>query len=122
MSRIDPTHLIVESQRLKIAGTNNNAVGIMLGVTTECFLVSDGSGGPSNAQYPVHKITVVPFAQEMRRDTSLWGQMFDFHVISGTVSSMGISFLTRKQGKFFVLYFRLQLLLCCSPERPRFAE
>jgi hypothetical protein len=97
-SRVHPSYLAVESRRLKIAGTNNNAVGIMLGVISECYLVGETTSGSSISPYLVRKVTIVPFAQEMRRDTSLWGQLFDFDVVAGTVSSLGFSFLSRKQG------------------------
>lgn len=98
-SRVNPSVLSVESRRLKIAGANINAVGIMLGVATECFLVDECLSGSANAPYPVHKVTIVPFAQEMRRDTSLWGQLFGFHLVTGSVSNLGISFSTRRQRK-----------------------
>jgi hypothetical protein len=67
----------------------------MIGVVTECFLVEEGT-----SPYVVHKITIVPFAQEMRRDAALWGQLFGFRSITASVSSEGISFLTRKQGGY----------------------
>lgn len=86
----------------------------MIGVTTECFIVSEGSAGSLSAPYPVHKITIVPFAQEMRRDTSLWGQLFGFQVVSGTVSNFGISFLTRKQGKNTVYCYSFRLCMIFS--------
>ena len=94
---MNPSVLSVESRRLRIAGSNANAVGIMLGVVTECFLVEECMGGSLNAPYPIHKVTIVPFAQEMCRDTSLWGLLFGFEVVSGSVSNLGISFLTRRQ-------------------------
>jgi hypothetical protein len=97
MSRVHPRKLIVEGQRVKIAGSSDNAVGIMLGVVTECYLVNEGKGGSTLSPYPVHKISIVPFAQEMRRETSLWGQLLGFHTISGTVSDYGITFSTRKK-------------------------
>jgi hypothetical protein len=65
----------------------------MLGVVTECFLIEESFMGST----AVHKITIAPFAQEMRRDTSLWGQLFGFRIISGSMSSMGFSFLTRRK-------------------------
>jgi len=68
----------------------------MLGMATESFLIKEGVGGPSNAPYPIHKVTIVPFAQEMLRDVSLWGQVFGFRRICGTVSANGISFSTRR--------------------------
>jgi len=79
---------------MKIAGTNNMAVGIMLGLVSECFIIDEGYSGSSLKPYPVHKISIVPFVQEMCRDTSLWGQLFDFEVITGSVSNLSISFLT----------------------------
>jgi len=79
---------------LKMADSNDFAVGIMLGVVTECFLISEGSLGQ---RYTVHKITIAPFAQEMRRDTSLWGQLLDFENILGPVSEEGLSFSTRSK-------------------------
>ena len=97
MSRIKPSKLTVDAGRVKLTGTNNLAVGIMLGVVTECALIDDAVIGPSLSPYTVHKVTIIPFAQEMRRDTSVWGQLFDFTVISGAISDMGISFSTRKK-------------------------
>jgi hypothetical protein len=94
-ARVHPDILTVDSRRLKIAGTTQNAVGIMIGVVTECYLVEEGT-----TPYPVHKITIVPFAQDMRRDTALWGQLFGFRSITASVSAGGISFLTRKQGGY----------------------
>ena len=90
MLAVDATH------RLKIAGTNTNAVCLMMGVVTECLLIDDGM--VMAQQYPARKVTIVPFAQEMRRDTSLWGQLFGFRVITASVSAIGMSFLTMKQG------------------------
>jgi len=97
MSRIHPGKLAVDGRRVKIAGSGENAVGIMLGLVTECFLVSEGTGGSALSPYPVHKISIAPFAQEMRRETSLWGQLLGFQVISGTVSGHGMTFSTRKK-------------------------
>jgi hypothetical protein len=96
-ARVDPNVLAVDGfNQLKIAGTNTNAICIMLGVVTECFLVDDAK--VISQPYPARKITIVPFAQEMQRDTSLWGQLFNFHVITTSVSGQGMSFLTKRQG------------------------
>ena len=97
MSRIKPSQLAVDAGRVKLTGTNNPAVGIMLGVVTECALIDDAVVGPPVSPYTVHKVTIIPFAQEMRRDTSVWGRLLDFTVISGAISDMGISFSTRKK-------------------------
>jgi hypothetical protein len=121
-SRIHPKLLTVESRRMKLAGQNTNAVGIMLGVATECFLVTECTGGSQAAPYPIHKISIVPFAQEMRRDTSVWGKLFNFHVISGSVSSFGISFLTRRQRKVFStslnMFLTIWLAVASAPPSP----
>jgi hypothetical protein len=96
-ARVDPDVLSVDGQnRLKIAGTNINAVCVMLGVVTECMLVDDGV--VLSQTYPARKVTIVPFAQEMRRDTSLWGSIFNFHIVTTSVSARGLSFLSKKQG------------------------
>jgi hypothetical protein len=73
-----------------------NAVGIMIGIVTECNLVEPGIGGPVTMSYPIHKVSIAPFKQEMRRDTSCWGQVMGFRKISGPVSELGITFSTRR--------------------------
>ena len=83
---------------MSFAGTTKHAIGVMLGVVTECFLIEEGVSGAPNASYPVHKVTIVPFAQEMRRDTSVWGEVLGFHVISGATSPLGFSFFTKKKA------------------------
>ena len=91
-SRIDPKILRVDSRMLKMADSNEFAIGIMLGVVTECFLIAEGALGQ---HHTVHKISIAPFAQEMRRDTSLWGEVLGFDSIIGSVSEEGLSFSTR---------------------------
>jgi hypothetical protein len=98
MSRVNPRELVAESDRVRFANTKLNAVGIMLGVVSECFIVEEAMVGTSFSSYAVHKITIVPFAQEMRRDTSVWGHVLGFHTITGPVTSDGISFSTRKKA------------------------
>jgi hypothetical protein len=91
-SRVDPSIFRVDSRQLKIASSGQAAVGIMLGLVTECCLVTECS---VTANFTVHKISIAPFVQEMRRDTSLWGQLFGFVSICGPVSEDGLSFSTR---------------------------
>jgi hypothetical protein len=83
---------------MKLASTKQLAVGIMLGLVTESAIIGEASGGPTNAPYPIRRLTIAPFAQEMRRDTSLWVLLFGFRVITGTVSNNGISFNSRKKA------------------------
>jgi hypothetical protein len=97
-SRINPAKLIVESGRMKISGTKHNAVGVMLGVVSDCFIIEEMMAGSIMSPYPVHKITIVPFTQEIRRDTSVWGLLFGFRTIAGAVSTQGFSFSTRKKA------------------------
>jgi hypothetical protein len=109
-ARVDPAVLCTEMSQLRMADTKDVTVGVMLGVTTECLLVAEGMGGPPNSPYPVHKISIVPFAQEMRRDTSVWGKVFGFDVITGAVSSRGISFHTKRKldvpsGSLYLILF-----------------
>jgi hypothetical protein len=88
-ARVHPDALAVDGQnRIKIAGSNTNAVCVMLGVVTESLLVDEGA--VVSQAYPARKVTIVPFAQEMRRDTSFWGQLFKFKVVSASVSMHGL--------------------------------
>ena len=110
-SRVNPELLDVvssirDSRYLRVAGTDDLAVCIMLGTATESMLFQE-----CPLPYPVHKITIAPFKQEMRRDTSLWGLLFGFSVMAGSISDLGFSFLTRRkdafrsQGKLNLLLF-----------------
>jgi hypothetical protein len=63
-ARVRPDALVVDGQNhLNIAGTNTNAVCIMLGVVTECMLVDEEL--VLSQTYHACKVTIVPFAQEM---------------------------------------------------------
>ena len=96
MARIDPRGLMVDSSwMLKIAESRQLVVGVMLGLATECFIVNEFTGGPVSAPYSIQEISIAPFAQEMRRDTSVWGLSFRFHVIPRAVSTSGITFSSR---------------------------
>lgn len=71
----------------------------MSGVVTESFLVASCLGGPSSSPYPVHKITIAPFEQEMRCDMSFWGEKFGFCITYGPINVNGFSFATLGEGK-----------------------
>ena len=75
------------------------AVCVMTGTLTESFLVGFSEAGPRQSPYPIHKVTIAPLEQEMRRDASLWGLLFDFHVVTGMMSPAGFGFATRGEGK-----------------------
>lgn len=71
----------------------------MSGTLTESFLIAPSEAGPRHSPYSIHKVTVAPLEQEMRRDTSVWGMLFNFHVITGMMSPAGFGFATRGEGK-----------------------
>jgi hypothetical protein len=96
---VDPKHLYADNHRLKNADGKTLTIGIMTGTTTESFLLSPCEGGPRHSPWNMHKITIAPFTQEMRRDTSLWGLVLDFHIIAGLTTSLGFTFSTRAEGR-----------------------
>lgn len=98
-ARIDPTLLYVENSRLRIKDKKNLAIGIMSGTLTESFLLASSEAGPRHSPYFIHKVTIAPLEQEMRRDASVWGMLFDFRVITGMMSPAGFGFATRGEGK-----------------------
>jgi hypothetical protein len=97
-ARVDPKHLYADNHRLKNADSKMLTIGIMTGTTTESFILSPCEGGPRHSPWNMHKVTIAPFTQDMRRDTSLWGLVLDFHVIAGLTSSLGFTFSTRAEG------------------------
>ncbi|KAF8874342.1 hypothetical protein BD779DRAFT_1476552 [Infundibulicybe gibba] len=94
-SRANPSLLGVNARRVIMANSATNMVGIMLGMLTECFLYREHTSGSANKPYITHKVTILPLAQEFRRDTTVWGQVLNFHRIVASVSEDGISFHTR---------------------------
>lgn len=98
-ARVDPALLVVENMRLRVRDKKALAVCIMTGTLTESFVVESCDAGPRNAPYPIHKVTIAPLEQDWRRDVSVWGLLFDFHVIAGMLSESGFGFATRGEGK-----------------------
>jgi hypothetical protein len=104
-SRIDPAELFVDGESeasgqiaigvMKVIDSKQVAIGIMLGMSTECALVEHQLIGGNVSPIMIRRITIAPFKQEMRRDTSVWGRLFEFDVIPGSVSDLGFSFSTR---------------------------
>jgi len=41
----------------------------------------------------------MPLEQDMRRDASTWGHLFEFHVIAGNMTSLGLGFAMHVEGK-----------------------
>ncbi|RDB30829.1 hypothetical protein Hypma_005839 [Hypsizygus marmoreus] len=97
---IDPSLLYVDSRRLKITATKQPAVCVMIGLVTECYLRSSVQTGGNQSQYAVHRLTVAPAPQEMRRDMSTWGLLFGFSEMPAPITDSGFSFNTFGEGKF----------------------
>jgi hypothetical protein len=100
-ARIDPDLLVVENSRLRVRDKKAFmlAICIMSGTLTESFVVESCEAGPRHAPYPIHKVTIAPLEQDWRRDVSVWGMLFNFHVIAGMLSESGFGFATRGEGK-----------------------
>lgn len=98
-ARIDPALLVVENSRLRVRDKNTMAICIMSGTLTESFVIDSSEAGPRHAPYPIHKVTIAPLEQDWRRDVSVWGMLFNFHVIAGMLSDLGFGFATRGEGK-----------------------
>lgn len=98
-ARIDPALLSVENSRLRIASTKNLAICLMTGTVTESFITAPCESGPRSSPYNIHKVTIAPLEQDLRRDMSVWGLLFGFHVIAGAMSHLGLSFATRGEGR-----------------------
>ena len=90
-----PEVFVAEFGRLKLKEPSSIAVCLMTGIVTECAIVSEGcTGGPDNEK-AVHKISLAPFRQEFRRDTTMWGKILTFDNISCAISADGLSFTTK---------------------------
>ena len=94
-ARVSPDVFVAEFGRLKLQELSSVAVCIMTGIVTDCAIVSDGyTGGPDNEK-TVHKISLAPFRQEFRRDTTMWGKILNFDSLSCAISTEGLSFTTK---------------------------
>ncbi|KAF8872049.1 hypothetical protein BD779DRAFT_1477799 [Infundibulicybe gibba] len=95
-ARVNPDCLGMERRRLVIANTTTPAVCIMVGTVSFCELIQ---GSYSSGSYTCHRIGIIPFAQEMRRDTSVWGEKLGgWNNIVGPVESGGFAFHTRPKS------------------------
>ena len=121
-ARAAPDVFVAEHGRLKLKEPSSVAVCIMTGIVTDCAIVSEGfTGGPDNEK-PVHKISIAPFRQEFRRDTTMWGKILNFDNLSCAISTEGLSFTTKPRtlsapiflssGKSQFLFFCILLIFC----------
>ena len=94
-ARVSPNVFVAEFGRLKLREPSSVAVCIMTGIITDCAIISEGiTGGPDNEK-TVHKVSLAPFRQDFRRDTTMWGKILNFDNISCAISTEGISFTTK---------------------------
>ncbi|KAF8800969.1 hypothetical protein BYT27DRAFT_7245428 [Phlegmacium glaucopus] len=94
-ARASPNVFVADAGRLKLKEPSSVAVCIMTGIVTECAVISDGyTGGPDNEK-TVHKVSLAPFRQDFRRDTTMWGKILSFDNLSCAISTEGLSFTTR---------------------------
>ena len=100
-ARINPALLYVDGSRLRVKENKSLAICIMTGTLTESYLIGSAEAGPRHAPYAIHKVTIALLEQEMRRDMSAWGLLFDFPTasITGMMSPAGFGFATRGEGK-----------------------
>ena len=130
-ARVAPEVFFAETGRLKLKEPSSVAVCIMTGIVTDCAIISEGcTGGPDNEKV-VHKISLAPFRQEFRRDTTMWGKILNFDNISCAISTEGVSFTTKPRTlsapifhssmSLLSLYVLLQIsnFLCSAPSSPK---
>ena len=86
----------------------------MTGIITECAVISDGcTGGPDNEKV-VHKVSIAPFRQEFRHDTTMWGRVLNFNSLSCGISTEGISFTTRPRTLSAPIFASSSSMSCLS--------
>jgi hypothetical protein len=101
-ARIDPRKLYIVGPCLHIASDGDTkplmAYCVMTGMVTKSFLLMPTESRSPHLVFINHKLTIAPFEQDFRHDTAIWGQLFGFHVISGSISMGGFSFTIRAEG------------------------
>jgi hypothetical protein len=129
-ARVAPEVFIAESGRLKLKEPSSIAVCIMTGIVTDGAIISEGcTGGPENEKV-VHKLSLAPFRQEFRRDTTMWGKILNFDNISCAISTEGVSFTTKPRtlsapifhsssmSPAYILHFCILLNICLQLQLP----
>jgi hypothetical protein len=107
--------------RLKLKEPSSIAMCLMTGIVSEGF-----TGGPDNNKI-VHKISLAPFCQEFRQDTTMWGKVLKFDNLSCAISTDGISFTTKPKtisapifssSSMSLFLFFCSFLIFCAQCRP----
>jgi hypothetical protein len=129
-ARAAPDVFVAEYGRLKLKEPSSVAVCIMTGIVTDCAIISEGcTGGPDNEK-TVHKISLAPFRQEFRRDTTMWGKVLNFDNLSCAISTEGLSFTTKPKTLSAPLFssscmsrpvcgLLFSYLFCLAPASPK---
>ena len=86
---------------LKWKGPLSTAVCLITGIITECCIISQGMSGPPDSVKSVHKVCIAPFHQDFQHDTTAWGKVLGFNMISCAVFNEGIAFTMRLKSTFF---------------------
>lgn len=79
----DPKDLYVDECHIKNIDGKKLSIGMMTGTVTESFLFTPVQGGPDNDPWTLHRITIMPFTQDIRRESSLWGLLLGFELVRG---------------------------------------
>jgi hypothetical protein len=94
-ARAAPDVFVAEGGRLKLKEPSSIAVCIMTGIVTDCAIIFEGTTGSPENEKTVHKLSLAPFRQEFRRDTTMWGKILNFDSLSCAISTKGLSFTTK---------------------------
>lgn len=98
-ARIDPELLYPDTTKSYYAteGAKEPPIFIMLGCVVASYLAADCMDFNRMA---THGLALAPFAQEIRRDISVWGQILGFRTATGTIDKTtgGLVFMTRPIG------------------------
>jgi hypothetical protein len=95
LAQADPKDLYVEECCIKNLDGKKLSISVMTGTVTESFLFTPVEGGPDYDLWILHRITITPFTQDIRRETSLWGLLLGFKLIRGLTGPCGFSFMTQ---------------------------
>ncbi|KAG6888588.1 hypothetical protein C0992_008119 [Termitomyces sp. T32_za158] len=101
-ARIDPNVLESNNRRVALKGRGKGAfcISIMCGVVSASNLFDSWvMVGPQGGKYKQHRITLIPFFQEIRRDVSIMCLVLGLEEPLGTTSCHGFAFVSRGEGK-----------------------
>ncbi|KAF8874597.1 hypothetical protein BD779DRAFT_1678665 [Infundibulicybe gibba] len=95
MARIDPKQLALSADKRRIVmagGGDINAIGIMSGRISACDVVNAyTSVSRDGGSYSLRRVILSPWAQELCRETSMWGLKLGFKTIISKTAYSGSS-------------------------------